>query len=225
MQLDQAERGFSFMRDGPLDMRMSQSGPSAADLVNGLPEADIANLLYLYGEERASRRIAKSIVQRRSDAVFETTLDLAQLIEKALPRSKPGQSHAATRSFQALRIAVNNEYGELFAGLLAGERALRAGGLFCVVSFHSIEDRMVKRFFQMRAGRAGSNNRYAPHTAPLPTQFELVSRKPILGTPEEIAQNPRARSAKLRIARRTASAAGGVVTPSDLGMPLMDLPL
>ena len=225
MQLDQAERGFSFMRDGPLDMRMSQSGPSAADLVNGLPEADIANLLYLYGEERASRRIAKSIVQRRSDAVFETTLDLAQLIEKALPRSKPGQSHAATRSFQALRIAVNNEYRELFAGLLAGERALRAGGLFCVVSFHSIEDRMVKRFFQMRAGRAGSNNRYAPHTAPLPAQFELVSRKPILGTPEEIAQNPRARSAKLRIARRTASAAGGVVKPSDLGMPLMDLPL
>ena len=99
MQLDQAERGFSFMCDGPLDMRMSQSGPSAADLVNGLPEADIANLLYLYGEERASRRIAKSIVQRRSDAVFETTLDLAQLIEKALPRTRPGQSHAATRSF------------------------------------------------------------------------------------------------------------------------------
>ena len=140
MQLDQAERGFSFIKDGPLDMRMSQSGPSAADIVNETDEADLANILFLYGEERASRRIARAIVKRRDVQCFETTLDFADLIENVLPRTKPGQSHAATRSFQALRIAVNDEYGELFRGLMAAERALKPGGQLAVVTFHSVQD-------------------------------------------------------------------------------------
>jgi len=135
MQLDLAERGFSFMRDGPLDMRMSQDGPSAADLVNEAEEETLANILFQYGEERASRRIAKAICRARAIAPIKTTLELASLIEGCLPRSKPGQSHPATRSFQALRIAVNNEYGELFEGLMAAERALKEGGQLAVVTF------------------------------------------------------------------------------------------
>ena len=203
MQLDQAERGFSFMRDGPLDMRMSQSGPSAADLVNGLPEADIANLLYLYGEERASRRIAKSIVQRRSDAVFKTTLDLAQLIEKALPRTKPGQSHAATRSFQALRIHINRELGEIEDGLAAAEAMLKPGGILAVVSFHSLEDRIVKRFLASRSQHASRPSRHRPVIDGPAPSFEIISRKAILPIEHKRNQNSRARSAKLRVARRT----------------------
>src|SRR6056300_1314567 len=174
MQLDQAERGFSFIKDGPLDMRMSQSGPNAVDLVNELPEDELADILYLYGEERASRRIARAIVRRRAEQPFDTTLDLAGVIEKSLPRTKPGQSHAATRSFQALRIFVNDEYGELYRGMLATERALKAGGLLVVVTFHSVEDRMVKRFMQMRAGKSQSVNRYAPELDTPDAQFELV---------------------------------------------------
>src|SRR6056297_1911370 len=145
MQLDQAERGFSFMRDGPLDMRMSQDGPSAADLVNTAEEGELADILYLYGEERASRRIAKAIARARASGDIDTTLHLARIVESCLPRPKPGQVHPATRSFQALRIAVNDEFGELVAGLEAAERALKPGGSLAVVTFHSIEDRMVKR--------------------------------------------------------------------------------
>ena len=158
MQLDQAERGFSFMKDGPLDMRMSQDGPSAADLIAELTEAQIADVLFHFGEERASRRIAKAIVKAREEEPVTTTLRLAGIIEKCLPRPKPGQSHPATRSFQGLRIAVNAEYEELFNGLLAAERALKPGGLLAVVTFHSVEDRMVKRFFQHRAGKTGRAN-------------------------------------------------------------------
>ncbi|HEY0276198.1 MAG TPA: 16S rRNA (cytosine(1402)-N(4))-methyltransferase RsmH, partial [Paenirhodobacter sp.] len=128
MQIDQADRGFSFMKDGPLDMRMSQSGPSAADIVNGAEADDIADILYHYGEERASRRIARTIVEVRGTAPFETTRQLVKVIERCLPRPKPGQSHPATRSFQALRIAVNDEFGQLIAGLEAAERALKPGG-------------------------------------------------------------------------------------------------
>jgi len=210
MQLDLAERGFSFMRDGPLDMRMSQDGPSAADLVNEAGEAELANILYVYGEERASRRIAKSIVRARAEAPITRTLQLAELVESCLPRSKPGQSHPATRSFQALRIAVNDEYGALYQGLMAAERALRPGGLLAVVSFHSVEDRMVKRFLQVRAGQTGNANRYAPVLETEKPQFDLVTRKAVGPDKDELDENPRARSAKLRVARRTDAPAGEV---------------
>jgi 16S rRNA (cytosine1402-N4)-methyltransferase len=215
MQLDRAERGFSFMKDGPLDMRMSQSGPSAADLVNGADEETLANILFQFGEERASRRIAKAIVAARP---LTTTLELAAVIERCLPRPKPGQSHPATRSFQALRIAVNDEYGELFEGLMAAERALKTGGQLAVVTFHSVEDRMVKRFLTARSGTGGNANRYAPQTDQAPAQFTVSSRKAIAADSAEVAANPRARSAKLRIAVRT-DAPAGEIDAKSIGMP------
>jgi 16S rRNA (cytosine1402-N4)-methyltransferase len=202
MQIDQADRGFSFQKDGPLDMRMSQSGPSAADLVNTATEAHLADILFHYGEERAARRIARAIVEARVSPII-TTLALAEIISKCLPRPKPGQSHPATRSFQALRIAVNAEFSELVAGLSAAERALKPGGLLAVVTFHSLEDRIVKRFFQAAAGEEPNANRYAPIKSNVTARFDLVTRKAIGPEPDEIEANPRARSAKLRIARRT----------------------
>lgn len=218
MQLDLAERGFSFMRDGPLDMRMSQDGPSAADLVAELDEVELADVLFTFGEERASRRIAKAIVRARTEAPITTTLQLASIVESCLPRSKPGQSHPATRSFQGLRIAVNAEYDELFNGLLAAERALKPGGLLAVVTFHSIEDRMVKRFFQHRAGKTGRANRYAPELEVIPSQFELVTRKSVGPDEQELAENPRSRSARLRVGRRT-EAPATPITAREIGMP------
>lgn len=220
MQLDLAERGFSFMRDGPLDMRMSQAGTSAADIVNEASEEVIANILFQFGEERASRRIAKSIVRERALEKITTTLRLAGVIESCLPRSKPGQSHPATRSFQALRIAVNDEYGELFQGLMAAERALKPGGQLAVVTFHSVEDRMVKRFLTARAGAGGNANRYAPQAEQAPPAFTLKSRKAISAPPEEIAANPRSRSAKLRVATRT-DAPAETIEARALGMPMV----
>ena len=220
MQLDMAERGFSFMKDGPLDMRMSQSGPSAADIVNTADEGVIADILFNYGEERASRRIARSIVKARTTAPITTTLELARLIEGCLPRSKPGQSHPATRSFQALRIAVNDEYRELAEGLAAAERALKPGGKLAVVTFHSIEDRMVKRFLQARSGTAGRANRYAPLEAKTVAQFSQTTRKAIGPDDQELAENPRSRSAKLRVAIRT-DAPAGETDPASLGMPMI----
>ena len=218
MQLDQSARGFSFMRDGPLDMRMSQDGQSAADLVNGAEEAVLADILYLYGEERASRRIARAIVRARDEAPIESTLRLAGIVEKCLPRSKPGQAHPATRSFQAIRIAVNDEYGELMRGLEAAERVLAPGGARAVVTFHSIEDRMVKRFFQARSGGGGGGSRHAPELATAPVQFTLASRKAISADEAELAVNPRARSALLRVGHRT-DAAPGSSDPKAFGMP------
>ena len=218
MQLDLAERGFSFMKDGPLDMRMSQEGPSAADLVAELTEVQLADVLFTFGEERASRRIAKAIVKARAEEPITTTLRLAGIIESCLPRPKPGQSHPATRSFQGLRIAVNAEYDELFNGLLAAERALRPGGLLAVVTFHSIEDRMVKRFFQHRAGKTGRANRYAPELAEVPAQFSLVTRKSVGPDDQELAENPRSRSARLRVGRRT-EAPATKITAREIGMP------
>ncbi|MFY1706657.1 16S rRNA (cytosine(1402)-N(4))-methyltransferase RsmH [Tritonibacter scottomollicae] len=218
MQLDLAERGFSFMKDGPLDMRMSQDGPSAADLVAELTEVQLADIIYNFGEERASRRIAKAIVRERAIEPITTTLRLTEIIESCLPRPKPGQSHPATRSFQALRIAVNGEYEELMGGLLAAERALKPGGLLAVVTFHSVEDRMVKRFFQHRANKTGNANRYAPALEELPSQFELVTRKAVGPDDEELAQNPRSRSALLRVGRRT-DAAPTEITARELSMP------
>ncbi|MCK0102019.1 16S rRNA (cytosine(1402)-N(4))-methyltransferase RsmH [Pseudohalocynthiibacter sp. F2068] len=218
MQLDQAERGFSFMKEGPLDMRMSQTGPSAADLVNKATESEIADVLFQYGEERASRRIAKAIVTARADAPFETTLQLADVIEKCIPRGKPGQSHPATRSFQAIRIAVNDEFGELVAGLEAAERALGAGGQLAVVTFHSLEDRIVKRFLQARSGGGGQGSRYAPETEQKQPQFKLKFRRAIGPDDEELGENPRARSAKLRVAIRTGAEAAPP-NRTGLGLP------
>ncbi|MFC7703278.1 16S rRNA (cytosine(1402)-N(4))-methyltransferase RsmH [Plastorhodobacter daqingensis] len=208
MQLDQAERGFSFAKDGPLDMRMSQDGPSAADLVNSAAEGELADILYHFGEERASRRIARAIVAARAEKPLETTLELARIVEKCLPRPKPGQSHPATRSFQAIRIAVNAEFDELVAGLEAAERALKPGGRLAVVTFHSLEDRIVKRFLQQRSGQGGNANRYAPEQAADAPRFRLLTRRAVGPDDEELAENPRARSALLRVGERTTAPAG-----------------
>jgi 16S rRNA (cytosine1402-N4)-methyltransferase len=216
MQLDRAERGFSFMADGPLDMRMSQQGTSAADLVADASEAMLADILYHYGEERAARQVARAIVKMRQDGPITTTGALVRIVEAVLPRQKPGQSHPATRTFQALRIAVNDEFGQLVQGLEAAERALREGGWLAVVSFHSLEDRVVKRFFQARSGKSGGN-RYQPEVAAEAARFE-ARNKAIPPTPAEIARNPRARSAKLRVGRRTAAPARPV-DRSALGLP------
>lgn len=215
MQLDQAARGFSFNKDGPLDMRMSQSGPSAADLVNTATETQLADILYHFGEERASRRIARAIVAKRP---FDGTLALAQVVASCLPRPKYGQAHPATRSFQAIRIAVNDEFGELIKGLEAAEKALEPCGKLAVVTFHSLEDRVVKRFLQQRGGQAARGNRYAPEAPVVTAPFKLLSRKAIVPDSEELEQNPRSRSAKLRVAERTTAEA----PPADraaLGLP------
>jgi 16S rRNA (cytosine1402-N4)-methyltransferase len=221
MQLDRAERGFSFMKDGPLDMRMGQDGPSAADLVNEAPEALLADIIHYYGEERAARRIARAIVAERAKAPIETTLRLAGIVEGCLPRKKPGQSHPATRTFQALRIAVNDELGQLVAALGAAERALKPGGKLAVVTFHSIEDRIVKRFMAERSSEGGGGSRHAPAEALREPGFVLTPKKAIAPEEAEIATNPRARSAKLRIATRT-EAAAEAVDASRLGLPQVE---
>ncbi len=208
MQIDQAERGFSFMKDGPLDMRMEQDGPSAADIVNSASETELADILFQYGEERASRRIARNVVKARKEAEILTTAALSEIVEKSLPRAKPGQPHPATRSFQALRIAVNDELGELARGLVAAEAMLKPGGFLAVVTFHSLEDRVVKRFMQVRSGSAPNANRFAPEAQISPPGFERVTRKAVGPSESELARNPRARSAKLRVARRLPTPAG-----------------
>jgi 16S rRNA (cytosine1402-N4)-methyltransferase len=220
MQLDRAERGFSFQKDGPLDMRMSQEGETAADIVNTASEAALADILYHYGEERAARRIARAIVKAREQGPITRTAALADLISAQLPRPKPGQSHPATRSFQALRIAVNDEYGELWRGLMAAERALAPGGWLAVVTFHSMEDRMVKRFLDARSGRTGGGNRHAPEAPSETPRFVQKPRKPIAPEAAEVASNPRARSARLRLARRT-DAPAGEIDARAIAMPLL----
>jgi len=221
MQLDQAERGFSFMGDGPLDMRMSQAGTSAADIVAEADEGLLADILYHYGEERASRRIARAIVAARNDAPITTTAALVAIVERCLPRPKPGQSHPATRSFQALRIAVNDEFGQLVEGLEAAERALKPGGWLAVVTFHSLEDRVVKRFFQERSGKAPGNSRYQPEMQADTPRFQ-ARNKAIPPDADEIARNSRSRSANLRVGRRTEVAAGSV-DRTKLGLPKLTM--
>ncbi|MEM1362336.1 MAG: 16S rRNA (cytosine(1402)-N(4))-methyltransferase RsmH [Pseudomonadota bacterium] len=208
MQLDQADRGFSFAKDGPLDMRMSQDGPDASDLVNSASEADLADILYQYGEERASRRIARAIVTTRRNAPITRTAQLSEIVSACLPKQKPGQSHPATRSFQAIRIAVNDEFGEIVAGLQASEAILEPDGWLAVVSFHSLEDRIVKKFLQVRSGGTGRASRHAPEEHLEPPAFTLPKKRGIAPDAAEIAANPRARSARLRVARRTHAAAG-----------------
>ncbi len=204
MQLDEAERGFSFMRDGPLDMRMSDTGPTAADLVNTLDHTELARILYVYGEEHASRRIASFLIRRREERPFERTLDLAHVIERALGGRKGAKVHPATRSFQGLRIAVNDELGELEAGLAAAERILKPGGRLAVVTFHSLEDRIVKTYLAERAGRTPGGSRHLPQVqAGAPASFQLIANKAIAPGEAELAVNPRARSSKLRAAIRT----------------------
>ena len=218
-QLDQPERGFSFRFDGPLDMRMSKSGESAADIVMTLDERQIADILWEYGEERASRRIARAIVRARENAPITTTGELAAIIHAVMPARRPGQIDPATRSFQALRIYINRELGEVEDGLAAAEAMLKPGGILAVVSFHSLEDRIVKRFLAARSGGAARPSRHLPaREGPSPT-FELVSRKPVAPSAEEAETNARARSAKLRIARRTDAPVQGPasgVSPQDL---------
>lgn len=208
MQLDEAERGFSLMRDGPLDMRMSKEGLAAADLVNQADPGELARIFRLYGEERQARRVVAALVRRRAEAPFERTLDLAEVVEKALGGRRGAKIHPATRVFQALRIAVNEELSELEAGLVAAERSLKAGGHLAVVSFHSLEDRIVKTFLNERAGRQGEASRHAPPRADGPApSFALLTARAVTPSEAEIAANPRARSAKLRAAARTAAPA------------------
>ena len=204
MQLDEADRGFSFLRDGPLDMRMGADGPTAADLVNTAEPAELARLLWVYGEERQSRRIAAAIARRRAEQAFTRTTDLASLIERVLGGRRGARVHPATRAFQALRIAVNDELAELEAGLVAAERALRPGGRLAVVTFHSLEDRIVKGFLGPRSGRTPGPSRHAPE-APrgADPSFALLSVRSTAPGDAEAAANPRARSARLRAAERT----------------------
>ena len=215
MQLDEPQRGFSFQREGPLDMRMAGEGTTAADLVNTLDEGELADLLFVYGEERKSRRIAHGIVAARAAAPVRTTTELARLIEKAVGR-KPGDVHPATRSFQALRIAVNAELDELVEGLFASERLLSEGGRLAVVTFHSLEDRIVKRFFDPEKS-APTRSRHLPEVAAEERRWASVG-KAVKASPAEVARNPRARSATLRHARRTA-AAPRAVQYEGLGVP------
>lgn len=217
MQLDQAERGFSFMRDGPLDMRMSSAGMSAQDLVNEASEAALADIIYNFGEDKASRRIARAIVLARAEAPIERTLQLADIIREALPPARPGQIHPATRTFQALRIYLNDELGQLVEGLHAAEELLPEGGRLAIVTFHSLEDRIVKRFFQLAGGQAGGGSRHEPERDGPPPRFERP-RKAVTPGEIEIADNPRARSARLRSAVRTAAPAVRL-EPRSLGMP------
>ena len=205
MQLDTPERGFSFQTDGPLDMRMGGDGPTAADVVNTHEDSALADIFYHLGEERRSRAIARAIVARRTEQPFTRTSELASLAERVLGKQKIAGRHSATRIFQALRIYVNDELGELASGLTAAERILKPGGRLAVVTFHSLEDAIVKRFLKLRSGAQQEGSRHLP-PAESPRQapsFEMARGRPLTAGEEEIAANPRARSAKLRSAIRT----------------------
>jgi 16S rRNA (cytosine1402-N4)-methyltransferase len=210
-QLDQPERGFSFREDGPLDMRMAASGETAADLVNSLPEKQLADLIWRYGEERHARRVARAIGETRNTARITRTKELADLVRRIVPRSPDGID-PATRTFQALRIAVNDELGELERGLDAAETMLKVGGRLAIVSFHSLEDRAVKTFLAARSGTGSGVSRHAPADPKrrLGPSFRLLSRRPIRPSEAELQRNARARSARLRAAERLAPGAGAV---------------
>jgi len=205
MQIDTPERGFSFRHDGPLDMRMGTDGPGAADIIAAASERDLANIIFLLGEERHSRGVARAIVKARELEPIRTTAALAKIVGSVV-RSKPNEIHPATRTFQALRIFVNDELGELVAALEAAERILKAGGRLVVVSFHSLEDRIVKSFLGGRAETRGGS-RHAPEVVRPAPSFRVLTKRPEVADADEVAGNPRARSAKLRAAERTDAAA------------------
>ncbi len=208
MQLSTAARGFSFQKDGPLDMRMSQAGASAADVVNTASEKDLADIIFTYGEERASRRIAKKIVMARALTPIATTLQLADIVHSVLPQHPKLKTDTATKTFQALRIHVNDELGELEKALQAAENILLPEGRLVVVSFHSLEDWRVKNFLKQRAGALGNNSRHLPAApaGPSPT-FVIEESNGLKASDAEISLNPRSRSARLRYGIRTAAAA------------------
>lgn len=212
MQIDQAERGFSFQQDGPLDMRMSGEGPSAADAVNHLGESDLARIIAVYGEEKRARAVARAIVAAREEAELHRTLELAEIVTRVIGRRPQDKIHPATRTFQALRIFVNDELGELARGLSGAEALLHEGGRLAVVAFHSLEDRIVKRFLVERTGRAGRANRYMPASEETEPSFREIAHKARKASEAEIEANVRARSAKLRAAERT----GAPAVPLDL---------
>ncbi|WP_309085278.1 16S rRNA (cytosine(1402)-N(4))-methyltransferase RsmH [Chelativorans sp.] len=212
MQLDEAERGFSFRKDGPLDMRMGRHGISAADIVNRFKAGELARIFGLLGEERHAGRIARAIEKRRAEKPFETTGDLSAIVERVLGQKRPDQIHPATRAFQGLRIFVNDELGELARALFAAERILKPGGVLAVVTFHSLEDRIVKRFLAARSGPQ-AQSRHLPEAAAAQPGFDKPM-KPVAPGEAETAANPRARSAHLRAARRSIHPAG----PEDLKM-------
>jgi 16S rRNA (cytosine1402-N4)-methyltransferase len=204
MQLDEPERGFSFRNDGPLDMRMGDEGPSAADVVNGASERDLSAIIATLGEERFARPIARAIVKARSAQPITTTRALTEAIGTVL-HQRLGEIHPATRTFQALRMFVNDELGELAEALAAAERMLKPGGRLAVISFHSLEDRIVKTFLAER-GRVSAGSRHLPEAVKAPPSFRILTRKPVVADDEEVSCNPRSRSAKLRAAERTAAA-------------------
>lgn len=216
-QLEAAERGFSLQQDGPLDMRMDREGPTAADAVNALSEAALAELIADYGEDDDARRIARAIVQARAAQRIERTGALAALIERAVGGRKGARTHPATKTFQALRILVNDELGELARALTGAERLLKPGGRLVVVAFHSLEDRLVKTFLYERAGQRGGGSRHLPEapSARAPS-FHLEERRMIAPGEAELAANPRARSAALRWAVRTDAPAWDAGAPHEL---------
>jgi 16S rRNA (cytosine1402-N4)-methyltransferase len=219
MQLDEAERGFSFRGDGPLDMRMEQKGLSAADVVNRMPQRDLTRVIGILGEEKRASAVSRAIAERRKERPFERTSDLAEVIEKVVGRSFKGkQIHPATRTFQALRIYVNRELDEVVEALGAAERALVPGGRLVVVTFHSLEDRIVKRFLAERSRTRAGGSRHLPEADVPPATFELIARGAVDPSEAEVAANPRARSAKLRAALRTDAPARDV-DPRELGAP------
>ena len=205
MQLDEPERGFSFAKDGPLDMRMGGDGPTAADLVNSLDEAELADIIYVFGEERRSRAIAKAIVKARATGPITRTKELADIVVSVLGRKRDDKKHPATRTFQALRLSVNAELDELAKGLSAAERLLKPDGRLVVVTFHSLEDRIAKRFLASRSAAVPKGSRHLPDSGAeeFSPSFQLLNRRPLEPSEEEIRSNPRARSARLRAARRT----------------------
>lgn len=205
MQIDEFARGFSFRGDGPLDMRMEAQGLSAADVVNKTDERDLSRIISVLGEEKFARKVARAIVEARNEAPIETTGKLAEIIRRVV-RAKPNEIDPATRTFQALRIYVNDELFELAKALLAAERILAPGGKLAVVSFHSLEDRLVKTFLTARS-MAPAVSRHAPEAKSKPATFKLMTKKPLIAADDETAQNPRARSAKLRAAERTTAPA------------------
>ncbi|MFZ3032875.1 MAG: 16S rRNA (cytosine(1402)-N(4))-methyltransferase RsmH [Parvibaculum sp.] len=212
MQIDQAERGFSFQKDGPLDMRMSGQGLSAADVVNTFDERDLARIIAVYGEEKRARAVAKAIVAAREEAMFERTLALANIVERVIGRRPQDRIHPATRTFQALRMFINDELGQLAQGLAGAESLLCEGGILAAVTFHSLEDRVVKRFLTARTGRAARANRFAPEREEVAPSFLELAHKARKASEAETSVNPRSRSAKLRAAARTAAP----VLPLDL---------